>query len=436
MNLRGSRLTVWMLGCVVVAIPLGAWALLPLLPPRTPIEQLPSGGSSFPASKLDLRKVGIGPEPRHAAWITNVRIIDFNGDDRPDVLACDARENRVTAWLQSADGNWTGQVLGEDLVAPAHATVVDLDADGDRDVVVSILGNIWPDDNVIGQIVWLENIDGRFEPRIILDDVRRVADVQAGDLDGDGDTDLAVAVFGYARGEILWLEQRSPGIFRDHRLFVAPGAIHVPLADYDGDGDLDIAAVVSQDDEQVWAFENNGGGRFDRRRLFASYNFDLGTAGLVADDLDRDGDVDLILPTGDNLEDVYSYPQPAHGCYWLENRGSWEFAVHRIARFGGTYGAAVGDFDGDGDRDVALVSMCNDWDRPGHASIAWLENDGRQNFTAWQVDSHPSHLVTVAAGDLNGDGRDDFVAGGLHLRPPFHLAGSVTAWISTARGEK
>jgi hypothetical protein len=434
MNVRRLRLIVWMLACVAIAIPLTAWALLPLVPARIAIYQLPSGGSAFTPSTLVLRRVEIGPQTEQPTWTTNVQILDFDGDGHLDILACDARQNRVVAYLQSTDGHWTEQVLGEDLVAPAHATVVDLDADGDRDVVVSILGSIWPDDTVIGQVVWLENVDGHFQPRVILDDVRRVADVQAGDLDGDGDVDLAVAVFGYARGEILWLEQRSPGRFCDHRLFVAPGAIHVPLADYDGDGDLDIAAVVSQDDEQVWGFENDGHGQFRRHQLFASYNFDLGAAGLVADDFDRDGDIDLILPAGDNLEDVYSYPQSAHGCYWLENQGQWDFARHHLCRFGGTYGAAVGDFDGDGDRDLALVSMCNDWDSRGLASIIWLENDGRQHFTPWQIDDRPAHLVTVAAGDLNGDGRDDIVAGGLHLRPPFHLTGPVTAWVS--RGAK
>lgn len=416
---------------ISVVIPVLGLYGLPFLPSFRELPLTNSGGSSYPSSRLSFVKNRIGAEPKFPAWLTHVQILDFDGDNLADVIACDARHHRVVLYQQSSTGTWLEKVLGENLVAPAHATIVDLDQDGDRDVVVAVLGNIWPDDGIVGRVVWLENTGTGFRQHVLLDDVRRVADVQAGDLDGDGDIDLAVAVFGYARGEILWLENRGEGRFRDHQLFVAPGTIHVPLADFDGDGDFDIVAVVSQDLEEVWGFENQGNGRFQPRRLLAFENFDLGSAGLVLCDLDQDGDQDLILPVGDNLEDIHSYPQPYHGCFWLENRGAWNFVKHRIAQFGGTYAAAIGDLDGDRDQDVVLVSMFNDWDRKGHASVIWLENDGQQNFKTWQIAEHPTHLVTVACGDLNGDGRDDVVAGSLHLVPPFTNIEGLSAWISS-----
>jgi hypothetical protein len=426
----GTYLTLPLLAVLAVAIPAGTAALLPRLPALGRPTPLYSGGSTFPPSSLPLMQQALDALPEFPPWITNVQIVDVDDDGLNDVAACDARRHRVVWHRQRPEGGWEERVLGEDLLSPAHATIVDLDQDGRRDVVVSVLGDIWPDDRVIGRLVLLHAGADGFEQRILLDDVHRVADAQAGDLDGDGDLDLAVAVFGYAHGAVLWLENLGNLEFRDHVLRVAPGIIHVPLADYDGDGDLDIAAVVTQDDEEIWAFENQGGGKFQSRRLMASMNFDLGGAGLVSADLDGDGDVDLVLPVGDNLEEQHAYPQPYHGCFWLENEGGWKFTPRRIARFGGTYAAAVGDLNADGHADVVLVSMFNAWENPAHASLIWLENDGRQNFRAWQIAAAPTHLVTVACGDLNGDGRDDIVAGGLHLLGPFDRLGSVTGWLS------
>lgn len=372
----------------------------------------------------------IGPPPFFRPRITNVQIADLDRDGHNDVIVCDSQASALYCYRRIEFGGWEEQLLGENLIAPAHATVVDIDQDGDNDVLASVMGNLYPDDGVIGSLVLLENRDGRFVKKVLLDDVRRVVDAQPADFDGDGDLDLAVAVFGYLRGQVLWLENKGNNEFLDHELLYAPGTIHVPVADFDGDGDLDITAIVSQDEEEVWGFENLGKGKFQARRLWFTVNFDIGSAGLVQTDLDSDGDTDLLLPVGDNLEDGYSIPLPYHGCLWLENQGNWKFAEHRLANFAGTYAAASGDLDVDGDTDVVLCSMVNDWDSPDAASVIWLENNGQQQFQQHTVAREPIMMTTLACGDLNGDDFPDLVAGGLHLFRPYNRLGRVSSWLT------
>lgn len=413
----------------VAILPLLVWRLLPMVPMRGEQPALYEKGQTFPESPIRFKRTSVGEGVRGLPLIANVQIVDFDGDGRNEILVCDITGSRITLVEADKHNQWTERILVEHVSVPAHVTAVDFDGDGDQDLLVAILGNILPDDGVIGRVEYYENLGTEFRKHVLLDHVRRVADVRPGDFDGDGDLDLAVAVFGYARGQVLWLENQGNLHFVEHELHRAPGTIHVPIGDFDGDGDLDIAAIVSQDEEELLIFDNQGQGQFHPRRIWKSVNLDLGSAGLVAADLDRDGDLDFILPAGDNLEDAEAYPQPYHGCLWFENQGEWKFISHRISHLGGTYAAAVGDLDGDQDEDIVLVSMANDWNDPGHASLVWLENNGQQDFRSWQIDSQPIHQITIAMGDLNHDGRMDLVAGGLNLRRPYHRMGRITMWL-------
>lgn len=417
------------LGILAAGLGIGLGGLAWMGVPTQPAFAL-RDGISFPASQLAFATSAPPQASERLPRITHVQIIDVDSDGVAEVVACDALHNRILRLDRNSDGSWRETVLIVDVGVPAHATFVDIDNDGDLDCIVAVLGDILPSDAAVGRVELHRRVGSGYVREVLLDDVRRVADVQPGDFDADGDVDLAVAVFGYSRGEILWLEHQTDGTFADHLLHSAPGGIHVPVADFDGDGDPDIAAVISQDDEELWGFENVGEGRFRSRMLWRTPNFDLGSAGLVAADLDGDGDQDLILPVGDNLEDFAAFPQPYHGCLWFENRGDWQFIKHRIASLAGTYAAAVGDLDDDGDLDIVLASMANDWSNPAAASIVWLENDGHQRFTTWQIASAPINVVCIDTGDVDGDGRADVVAGSLNLRGPFERIGGVSLWLN------
>ena len=368
-------------------------------------------------------------------WITHVITADLDRDGLLDVIACDAIRNQIVWIHQTAAGQFQEIPIGASVPAPAHAAVSDIDGDGDLDVLVAVMGAILPTNDKIGAIVILENNGSeQFTNRVIDEQVSRVTDVQAGDFDGDGDIDLSIGQFGYYDGEIRWLEQTASWQFESHQLLNLSGTIHTPVGDLDGDGDLDIAAVVSQEWEEIYAFENDGNGNFTQHLVYGSTNEDFGSSGLSLADLDLDGDLDMLYTNGDAFDYSPPGPRPWHGVQWLENNGSLAFEYHRIGDFPGAYAAQAVDGDRDGDLDVFLVSTFNAWDDPTAQSLSWFRNDGNMEFTLHDLASSPTHLLTLTSGDINDDGWTDLVTGSMHVYPPYDRMGRVTLWTNTWSG--
>jgi hypothetical protein len=337
----------------------------------------------------------------------------------------------VVSWIRQAPrGTYTEQTIAG-VAAPAHVEAVDFDKDGDLDLLVAALGFLFPNNNRVGSVIVLEN-DGRqkFTSHYIADRVARVADARAADLDGDGDLDVAVAGFGYDDGETSWLENKGQWKFEQHVLQRLSGAINALPVDLNADGRLDIVALISQEWEEIWAFLNDGKGGFAPRMLWGSTNPDFGSSWLSLADLDRDGDPDLLYANGDAFEYAPPNSRPWQGIQWLENRGNLMFEFHRIVDFQGGTSPEAADLDGDGDLDVIFVASNSDWDNPQSPSLVWLENDGRMNFTMHGIGTAPTHLQTVAIGDLNGSGGPDAATGGMHISRPYDRIGRITAWSS------
>ena len=164
-------------------------------------EQISVEKSSF------LIPLAIGQEFSEPPQISHVLPEDLDSDGLLDVIVCDARNNSISWIRQQPSEKFTELVIASDLIAPAHAQVVDFDRDGDKDIMAAVLGMLFPNNDKIGSVVILEN-DGNcnFRKRVIIDKIARVSDVRAGDLDSDGDLDLAVAQFGYDDGETRWME--------------------------------------------------------------------------------------------------------------------------------------------------------------------------------------------------------------------------------------
>jgi len=361
--------------------------------------------------------------------ISQVEIADLDADGLPDILVCDTLA-QVVSWIrQFPRGTYTEMVIARNVLAPAHVQAIDFDKDGDLDLVVASLGELFPDNRRIGSVVVLEN-DGhqRFTSHVVASGLARVADARAADLDGDGDLDIAVAGFGYDQGETLWLENQGRWSFASHVLQPLSGVINAIPVDINGDGALDIVSLVSQEWEEVWAFIGDGHGQFTPKLLWGSSNSDFGSSWISIVDLDRDGDPDILYSNGDAFDYAPANSRPWHGVQWLENQGEVRFQIHRIADLSGASSPQAADLDGDGDVDVAVVSAYNRWDDPKSSSLVWLENNGRQQFTMHAIAHSPTHLITLAIGDLDGNGRPDLVTGGMHISLPYDRMSRITVW--------
>ncbi|HUG12032.1 MAG TPA: VCBS repeat-containing protein [Opitutaceae bacterium] len=362
-------------------------------------------------------------------WITHVNIVDLDQDGLPDVLACDAKLLAVVWLRQVAPGKFEETALATGLLGPVHVEAVDMDGDGDLDLLVACMGEVFPNSSKIGSVVILEN-DGHqnFTKRVLIDQVARVTDVRAGDFNGDGKLDLAVAQFGYDQGEIRWMENLGDWQFKSHNLLNLSGTINVCVADMTGNGKLDIVALVSQQWEEIHLFENDGRGNFTNKIIFGSTNEDYGSSGISLCDLNRDGRPDVLYTNGDGFAYAEPGARPWHGLQWLENRGDGFFRFRRIGNLAGAYSPVGIDLDGDGATDILCTSGFNDWSKPEATSLVAFMNDGHEQFIPHVLAYAPTQLISCAAADLDGSGQPSLVTGGFYSYPPFENMSRITLW--------
>jgi hypothetical protein len=378
----------------------------------TPVPWPPAGEGS-PRVARHARKLA-GGDSRPA--IANVRFLDLDGSGTLQVVAADMTHGLVMrGGTSAADASLS---IIERVTAPCHTTVVDLDGDGRRDLLVADLGAVPPSDHLKGSVVWLQGLaSGGYRKHTLAASLPRVADVEAADVDGDGDLDLVAAAFGWRQvGSLLLLENRTrewpAPSFVPRELDPRTGAIGVPAVDLDRDGRPDIVTVFSQHFETVVAFLNRRGG-WRPETIYTAPHPGWGSSGLDVADLDRDGDLDVVLSHGDMLDDFLL--KPYHGLQWLENRGTFPFTEHTLAAFSGAMGAKVVDLDGDGDLDVVAVAFVPSPRRgqavpPPLPSLVWLEQVGPGRFERRTLEMGGRH-VSVDAADFDRDGDVDLAVG-------------------------
>ncbi len=350
------------------------------------------------------------PAAAHSPAISVSNLVTDPGSGR--MWGCDMRTGAILG--SDAAGVFTEVARPLELSNPCRLTAVDLRHDGMTEILVSDLGTFFPQDHQNGS-VWKLEPTANWKATNILQGVSRVSDVQLGDLDGDGDFDLVVAEFGWRRTGrvlILWNEgPASPESWRTQVLDPRHGAIDVPVVDLNQDGRLDIVVSLSQEFETVLVYLNQGDGKFEPQLIFEAGDPAFGSSGVQMVDFDQDGDLDAIHTNGDSFDS--SYVKPFHGVRWLENRGSFPFAVHEVIHMAGVHRAVAGDLDRDGDLDLAAVSLLPPTvlqKFPGLPSVVWMEQTSPGIFATHVVETGAANHASCELKDIDGDGNLDLVA--------------------------
>jgi hypothetical protein len=396
----------------------------PALPPApAPVARAPAA-----APQLAYTPTPIGDPVSGHPWVGHLCVADVDGDGLPDVVVCDATANQLRWIRQYPRGVYTESTIG-DVMAPGHVQAYDVYKHGRLDLLVASVGQIFPNNDRIGAVIIFENLgNGQFRRHVIAEHLARVADVRGADLLGNGVTQLVVGCFGYDQGESLWMENQGDWKFDGHIVNTQSGPVHTPVADFDGDGRVDFADLISQEWEEIHIFYNQGGGTFKDTIIWGSTNEDYGSSGLVEADINRDGRPDFVYTNGDAFDYARPGPRPWHGIQWIENLGGNRWAFHRVGDFPGAYGPSAADLNGDGYIDLLAVSTFNDWSNPAAVSMmAWI-NDGHQNFTPVVLARTPTHLLTTAVADMDGDGVPEIITGGFHAYPPYDRMSRVLLW--------
>jgi hypothetical protein len=260
---------------------------------------------------------------------------------------------------------------------PEGVVSADFNGDGKPDLVEV---NGYTPAGGAGVTLSLGNGDGTFQPPVTLDGGRHGA-VVTGDFDGDGTPDLAYTAITPAGWNVSVLLNNGDGTFRPVGDFPGDGA-WMTAADLTGNGVIDLVNGSK-------VFLGNGDGTF----RFASQIAGTGIHVAVAD-VNHDGKPDLVTPLSDaGVLLVY----PGNG------DGTFQSPLSTGIPLSGRDAVAVGDFNGDGNLDVAVT---------GTNRVRILLGNGDGTFRTGPTYTTPSSTTSLAAVDLNGDGALDLVAGG------------------------
>ncbi len=356
----------------------------------------------------------------------SIAAADLDQDGDLDLISTDITAGNVTIFPQTSPGVFCPDPIvlsNPEVEFPRHTIAADLDGDGDLDLAVLELTRI---------AVFFQISPGMFDdanPLLLeVDSLSFGQKLLAADLDQDGDLDLAVngQRDPCCRNVVTVIFQTMPGRFDtiDPVVLQQPRAIvtttDLIAADLDQDGDLDLVAVgfdpPAENRSSLSLFFQTAPGTFDPDpTVLVDPDFEINRPlSVIAADVDRDGDLDLVAGDGIATKLIIHF-QTSPGQFDV-----FPSSIDVPNLTGGQVTAA--DLDADGHVDLAAIL------NTGELALYFQTSPG-------SFDPEPSVLespalngpISATAADLDQDGDLDLVSANVG-------SGNLTIFSQTSPG--
>jgi len=320
-------------------------------------------------------------------------IVDAAGPENPHVKAAGDLQGagRAAVIVASSAGGplawYDYPELEKHVIAPAgkwscDAALADMNGNGSLDLVIS-------QQRENACIEWYENPGPAGDPgtgpwpRHHIGD-QRAHDVEIGDLDGDGQLELATRNQNDDGDHIIVWKRTGPEDWR-HRVLSCPVGEGLALGDLNGDGRMELVIGGR------W-YENSGDILTDpwTEHVFAEWPVD---AVVKVADMNANGRLDVILTRSEGHHQLSWFEHPGAGA-----GGAWaEHVVDDDVDF--AHGLVICDLTGDGRPDIVTAEM----HQSPRKRVLVYTNQGEYRWARQVLAETGSHNICVA--DVTGTGR-------------------------------
>jgi hypothetical protein len=359
---------------------------------------------------------------------------DYDNDGDLDAILAGERTSIsavVTRLYRNDAGSFAEINPGITGIVYGHPAWGDYDNDGDLDLALTGELTDW---SYISRIY--RNVNGTFTD-IVAGLPNASGNMTWGDYDNDGDLDLALCGYSYSSAYHSRIYRNDSGVFNYYATGIADVGTYICWGDYDNDGDLDIALSGYNQGAGGYIARGyrNDNGAFTAAIMNVN---DIESYYLGWGDYDNDGDLDLALSGYVSGVDGYT------SRIYRNDSGTFNYAsAAGLPDDTGKY-LSWGDYDNDGDLDLALAGYCTGTGTSVCFSGIYRNTNGT---FADIVAGLPDADSTIDWGDYNNDGKLDILLSGnavaeivsfyvpvANIAPTAPSAGSCSSSYNVASG--